>query len=256
MTLAWLLPVAAASAVGSLHCVGMCGGLIAVAAEGSCGVRQRLSVQLVYQAGRLTSYLALGTIAGVVGRALDLAGRAAGVGRIGAVVAGATMALWGLWAMLDVAGVKARLPRIRLLPPRALAWLGGLQKRPPVVRAALLGGASALLPCGFLYGFALAAAATGSATKGAAVMATFWLGNLPALLGFGFILSGALSRLRRQLPLLSAFTLFGLGVLTLNERINLPAFAVASIAQAATAPGEVKALPMPADCPCHRKHRP
>ncbi len=255
MIFSWLLPVAAASAVGSLHCVGMCGGLIAVASEGSCGVRQRLSVQLVYQAGRLASYLALGAIAGVLGRALDLAGRAAGVGRIGAVVAGATMALWGLWAMLDAAGVKARLPQVRLLPRSALAWLGGLRQRPPTLRAVLLGGASALLPCGFLYGVALAAAATGSAAKGALVMAAFWLGNLPALLGFGFVLSSALTRLRRHLPMLSAVTLFGLGVLTLNERINIPAFAVASIAGAVAQPGPAPALPMAADCPCHRKHR-
>jgi sulfite exporter TauE/SafE len=251
----WLLPVAAASAVGSLHCVGMCGGLIAVAAEGSAGARQRLSVQLVYQAGRLVSYLGLGAVAGLLGRALDLAGRAAGIGRIGAVVAGATMALWGLWAMLDAAGVKLRLPRLRLLPKPALAWLGGLRQRPPMLRAAILGGASALLPCGFLYGFALAAAATGGAIQGALLMAAFWLGNLPALLGFGFVMSLALVRLRRHLPMLSAATLFGLGVLTLNERINLPAFALASVTHAAS-PSHAPTLPMPADCPCHRKHRP
>lgn len=255
MIVDWLLPVAAASAVGSLHCVGMCGGLIAVAAEGSSSVRQRLSVQLVYQAGRLVSYLGLGTVAGALGRALDLAGRAAGLGRIGAVIAGATMALWGLWAMLEAAGIKARLPQLRLLPPGALTWLGGLRQRPPMVRAALLGGASALLPCGFLYGFALAAAATGSPAKGALVMAAFWLGNLPALLGFGFMMSLALARLRRHLPMLSAVTLFGLGVLTLNQRINLPAFAFGSITSV-SASDHAPALPMPADCPCHRKHRP
>src|SRR5207253_860845 len=108
----------------------------------------------------------------------------------------------------------------------------------PVLRALLLGSASALLPCGFLYGFALAAAATGSASKGAAVMAAFWLGNLPALLGFGFVLSGALTRLRKHLPMLSAATLFALGVITLNERVRLPAFALASVAAAAPRAGQ------------------
>jgi uncharacterized protein len=250
-----LVPVAVASAVGSLHCVGMCGGLIAVAGEGSRGVRQRLAVQLVYQAGRLASYVALGAIAGTLGQALDLAGRAAGVGRIGAIVAGSTMALWGLWAMLDAAGVRLRLPPLRLLPSRALTWLGSLRQRPPTLRAALLGGASALLPCGFLYGFALAAAATGSAVKGAAVMGAFWLGNLPALLGFGFLLSSALQRLRRHLPMLSAVTLFMLGVFTLNQRVNLPAFALASVSGVIQPAVDGQPLPMAADCPCHRKHR-
>ena len=255
MSVGWLVPVATASALGSLLCVGMCGGLIAVASEGSCGARQRLSVQLVYQAGRLASYLALGLAAGALGRALDLAGRAAGIGRAAAILAGATMALWGLWAMLESAGVTRRLPQLRLLPRSMLTWLGRLRERPPLLRAAVLGGASALLPCGFLYGFALAAAATGSAPRGAAVMAAFWLGNLPALLGFGFALSGALVKLRRHLPMLSAAVLFGLGVFTLNDRINLPAFAVASII-GAESPQAKPALPMASDCPCHRKHEP
>jgi uncharacterized protein len=252
--LSWLVPVATAGALGSLHCVGMCGGLIAVASEGSCGTRQRLSVQLVYQTGRLASYLGLGVVAGTLGSALDLAGHAAGIGKAAAIVAGTTMVLWGLWAMLEAGGIKRRLPQFRLLPRSVLTWLGGLRERPPMLRAAILGGSSALLPCGFLYGFALAAAATGSAARGAAVMGAFWLGNLPALLGFGFALSGALVKLRRHLPLLSAVTLFGFGVFTLNERINLPAFAFASITGAQQP--KTDALPMPSDCPCHRKHRP
>lgn len=253
---AWLVPVMAAGALGSLHCVGMCGGLIAVAGEGSCGTRQRLSVQLVYQTGRLVSYLALGTAAGALGQALDLAGRAAGIGRVAAIVTGATMALWGLWAMLEAVGATRRLRQIRLLPRSALVWLGGLRSRPPLLRAAVLGGASALLPCGFLYGFALAAAATGTIPRAAAVMAALWLGNLPALLGFGFLLSGALVSLRRHLPLLSAATLFGLGVFTLSERINLPAFAVASVMGAESRQLQSGVRAMAADCPCHRKHRP
>lgn len=256
MSGAWLVPVVVAGALGSLHCVGMCGGLIAVASEGSSGLRQRLSVQLVYQAGRLASYLALGAVAGALGRALDLAGRAAGIGRAAAIVTGSTMALWGLWAMLEAVGATRRLPQIGLVPRSVLAWLGGLRRRPPMLRAAVLGGASALLPCGFLYGFALAAAATGTMPRAAAVMAALWLGNLPALLGFGFLLSGALVRLRRHLPLISAATLFGLGVFTLNERINLPAFAVASIVATASPQLQSGALPMAADCPCHRKPRP
>ena len=218
--------------------------------------RQRLSVQLVYQSGRLLSYLVLGVVAGSLGRALDLAGHAAGIGKAAAIVAGATMVLWGLLAMLEAGGVRRRLPQLRLLPQSVLGWLGRLRDRPPIVRAAVLGGTSALLPCGFLYGFALAAAATGSAGRGAAVMAAFWLGNLPALLGFGFVLSGALFKLRRHLPLLSAATLFALGVFTLSDRINLPAFAVQSVLGASSKASKALALPIAADCPCHRKHRP
>ncbi|HVY28939.1 MAG TPA: sulfite exporter TauE/SafE family protein [Polyangiaceae bacterium] len=249
----WLLPVVSAGLFGSAHCIGMCGGLLAVASDGSSGARARLRVQLSYQGARLLSYVTLGALAGSLGRALDLAGQAAGWGKAAAVVAGVAMTLGGLAAMLDAVGAGLRLPRLRLMPRFVTEFLGRARSKPPVLRAALLGGSSALLPCGFLYAFALAGAATGSPWGGALVMAALWLGNLPALLGFGLLLSSALSRLKRHIPLLSAATVFVLGVLTLNDRVHLPAFA----AQTLSPPGAHHAaapLPMPSDCPCHRKH--
>jgi hypothetical protein len=84
-------------------------------------------------------------------------------------------------------------------------------------------------------------------------MAALWLGNLPALLGFGLLVAGALSRLRRHVRLLSAACVFALGVLTLNSRINLPAFAMATMTDAVVAPTGAHA-PGATDCPCHRKH--
>lgn len=257
MTLAWLLPMVSAALVGSVHCIGMCGGLIAVASDGAVGLKPRLVVQAGYQAARLASYVVLGAAAGVVGRALDLAGQAAGLGKAAAVLAGLTMSLWGLLAMLEATGtLKRKLPGFRLLPPRAVAWLANARQRPPLARAVLLGGASALLPCGFLYAFALAAAATGSPLGGALVMAALWLGNLPALLGFGLLLGGALARARRHIPLLSAASVLLLGLVTLNSRVNVPAFAVASVLRATPAKRAAIRAPNARDCPCHKKHAP
>jgi sulfite exporter TauE/SafE len=262
MTLAWLIPMVSAGALGSVHCVGMCGGLIAVASDGATGARQRLAVQGGYQTARLVSYLVLGVVAGTLGHALDLAGQAAGLGKSAAIVAGAVMMLWGLWSMLEAGGARLglRLPQLRLLPAPALAWLGRTGQRSPLWRATLLGGASAFLPCGFLYAFALAGAATASPLGAALVMGSLWLGNLPALLGFGLLIGGVLSRLRRHVPMLSAASVFLLGLLTLNNRVNLPAFAVAAAASSlpsearAAAPKAAPAPPMAADCPCHKKH--
>ncbi len=253
---AWLVPMVTAGLFGSAHCVGMCGGLIAVASDGANGAKQRAVVQLGYQLARLTSYVTLGIIAGSLGHALDLAGQAAGLGKAAAVLAGVTMSLWGLAAMLKAVGVSFKVPQVRLLPSFVVGWLGRARQRPPLTRALLLGGASALLPCGFLYAFALAGASTGSAVGGALVMAALWLGNLPALVGFGLVLGGLLSRARRHIPLVSAATVFALGVFTLNSRINLPAFAVMAVTDnKAKYLGDVRA-PMPADCPYHRKHAP
>ena len=147
--LAWLLPIASAGLFGSLHCVGMCGGLIAVASDGAGDTKQRLVVQGGYQLARLGSYVALGTAAGALGHALDLAGRAAGLGKAAAVVAGVTMTAWGLLAMLRAVGIRLRLPQLGL-PGFLTSWLARSTARPPLTRAVLLGASSALLPCGFL----------------------------------------------------------------------------------------------------------
>jgi sulfite exporter TauE/SafE len=242
---AWLLPIVSAGVLGSLHCVGMCGGLVAIASEGSSGLKSRLAVQASYQLARLASYVTLGLAAGLLGHALDLAGEAAGLGKTAAVVAGVTMLAWGALAMLRAAGVKLASPQLRL-PSALTSWLADLQRRPPLLRAGLLGGASALLPCGFLYAFALAAASTGSALGGALVMAALWAGNLPALLGFGLALGSLLAGVRRHLPLLSAAAILVLGFSTLTSRVNVPAVAV----------GSALGKPMPADCPYHRKPAP
>jgi uncharacterized protein len=256
VTLAWLVPMVTAGLFGSAHCIGMCGGLVAVASDGVSSARQRVSVQAGYQAARLLSYLALGSAAGALGSALDLAGQAAGLGKAAAILAGVTMSAWGAWSLLEAVGVRHNLalPKLRLLPASLSAWLGRQHARPPLVRAILLGGASALLPCGFLYAFALAAAATGTPLGGALVMGALWLGNLPALVGFGFALGGAMARLRRHIPVLSAASVLLLGLFTLNSRVNLPAFAVgAAVGGPAPATTQV-AAPSVNDCPHHRKH--
>lgn len=165
--------------------------------------------------------------------------------------------------MLQAGGARLqlRLPQLRLLPTSALSWLARASERPPLWRAILLGGASALLPCGFLYAFALAGAATASPLGGALVLGSLWLGSLPALLGFGLLIGGVLSRLRRHIPLLSAGCVFTLGLFTLTSRLDLPAFAAtagldgpAARSAGANAKRSAPVPPRAADCPCHKKH--
>ena len=148
MTAELLVPIAAASLLGSIHCAGMCGGFVAIAGDGVSG-RARVLTQLTYNAGRLASYLTLGAIAGAVGRAVDLAGSAAGVGRFAAVLSGSIMILWGLGALLETQGVRILRGRAPL-PKRLTRALASLRSRPPMWRALALGLATTLLPCGWL----------------------------------------------------------------------------------------------------------
>ncbi|HEV8247642.1 MAG TPA: sulfite exporter TauE/SafE family protein [Polyangiaceae bacterium] len=236
MTQALFLAVFVASLLGSVHCVAMCGPFVAVYSGLGSQAKSPFAAHIAYQLGRLVSYSLLGLAAGAVGNALDLAGGAAGIARVSALLAGGVMALWGLLGMLESQGVRARpsaAPRaLRALLGRALARLNA---KPPLMRALTVGAATTLLPCGWLYAFAVTAAGTGSVRGAVSVMVAFWLGNVPLLLGFG-IGVGALGAwlrrrspagaLQRSGPLLSSSLLVAVGIATLIVRVNVPAFAL------------------------------
>src|SRR6266540_5998044 len=72
MTEIWLAFVA--GLVGSPHCLGMCGGIVAaLSMTGRLGPpRARLLSQLFYNLGRVSTYTLLGMGAGMIGSSLDL----------------------------------------------------------------------------------------------------------------------------------------------------------------------------------------
>jgi sulfite exporter TauE/SafE len=235
-----LLSIIAASALGSAHCAAMCGGfVVAYAGSDASGVDRR--VHFAYHGGRLIAYTALGALAGVLGRAVDLAGAAAGYATAAAVVAGSLMVLWGLAAMLESQGV--RIPKLRLnaLAGRSARLIGGLRVHSRGARAFSLGLCSALLPCGWLYAFVVSAAGTASPLWGALLMAAFWSGTVPALLGMGVLAARFARPFRRHLPFLSACVILCVGLFTVVSRANMPSFA---------APIDGKHKPA---CACHHR---
>jgi len=217
--LAVLGTVLGASVLGSLHCAGMCGPLAAVA---SAPDRTHLPVvdarpsapasAVHYNLGRLASYVVLGLLAGGAGALVDLGGAMVGVQGIAIVAASLVlvgMGAHGLWQFLR--GKSSATAAAG--PVRWAARLRGKRSFP-----ALLGGLTGLMPCGWLWAYVVVAAGTGSVTDGAAVMAVFWLGTVPALAIVGVAL-GKLGRragthLRWAVPVLMLVA----GGLTLSTR--------------------------------------
>jgi sulfite exporter TauE/SafE len=221
---ALIVTVLGASLLGSAHCAGMCGGFVGFYTGGAAGLRGRTSWlgHLAYNGGRLTVYLALGGAAGLLGAALDTTGGVLlGVQRATAIVSGALITLWGAHALLEALGVRT----VRLGAPaalRALAGrsLGAVAAAPPLARALAVGLATGLLPCGWLYAFLVTAAGTGSALGGAALMAAFWLGTLPAMLSVGVGLQFLAGPLRRHLPVVCATAMIVVGLLAVGGRLH------------------------------------
>jgi sulfite exporter TauE/SafE len=239
------VPVLIASLGGSLHCAAMCGPFMAaVSGFGSSG-RAGPAAHVAYHLGRLGTYLALGAADGALGGALDLAGRAAGIARVSAIVAGILLVVWGASALVARQG----LVRLRRGVPTRLGTLLGtvlarLARLPPVPRALLLGLSTTLVPCGWLYAFVATAAGTGGVLSALGVMLVFWAGTLPALVGAGFGLRGLFARLGERGRAVSAVLIVASGILLLGLRFDASA-AAASAASSSSRAAE------PAPCPLH-----
>jgi sulfite exporter TauE/SafE len=171
-----------AGLLGSAHCLGMCGGISGLFAlhSGVRGLRRQLPMALTYNAGRLVSYMILGSAVAALGsRIADLTPTAAGPVRL---VAGAVIILIGLQIAFDIRalGILERMGGVawsrisplasRLLPVNSLPRALGL---------GLLWG---LLPCGLVYSVLLVAATSSRAVDGAFVMLAFGIGTTPAML--------------------------------------------------------------------------
>lgn len=228
--------VIVASAAGSLHCAAMCGPLTSLYLEpGNTRSRATLTrLSLSHNLGRLAAYVMLGAIAGGLGSAIDLAGRAASVQRAAMVIAAGAIVAWGALTLASALGVH-----VPSLAPRA--WNRGLLKirrKKPTVRAAMIGLLSAALPCGWLWAFVMVAGGTGGVPSGMAVMTAFWLGTVPMMMGIGTVAQPLIRRLGARLPVVTAIALIAVGVIALAARTPMLGAELAP-----TARGEVPTTP-------------
>lgn len=182
--------------LGSGHCLGMCGALVAALSVGNRQKSGGLPFHLTYNAGRTLTYAATGALAGWLGAGLAES-------RAFAWPAFLLLILSDLFVIaigLGTTGFFRWLDFSRLewtLPTSAISRLvRRLAVMPSALAAFPLGLLMGFIPCGFLYAMLLAAAQSGSAVTGALTMFAFGLGTVPALLLFGSAAHLISSRIR------------------------------------------------------------
>ncbi len=195
-----LLGILAASALGSVHCLAMCGPLAQVGS---------VRLAAMHSLGRLVTYVTLGAAAGAIGSAVNVAGSLASVQRAAALVSAGVIIAIALAPAL-------RVQREHSLFARGLVKIRS--RRSARARSFLMGTLTGLLPCGWLWAFVVTAGGSGHVWSGAAIMAAFWLGTVPAMVGVLGALGPALARLRARMPAITAITLIAIGVGTLALR--------------------------------------
>ncbi len=215
-----LLGVLAASLLGSLHCAGMCGAFLAIAMGDP--LAPRFQTQCAYHGGRLATYVGLGLVAGLAGQTLNLAGKLAGLQQIAGLLAAVTMLGFGCISLAGIFGLRV-MPVLLPSGIRRLSKVGldMAMKFSGPRRAWVIGLSTTLLPCGWLYAFVSVAAGTASPAKGAAAMATFWVGTLPVMVTLGAGVTALAGRLSRYVPAITCLFLIGLSGWTLVNRMQL-----------------------------------
>lgn len=192
------------------HCIGMCGPLVAAQTFGRAGIRpwRSSSAHLLYNTGRIITYVLIGGVMGLAGSFVNVAGRIAGIQHVVMVAAGIFMIFMGL-------SIANLLPGAAWLEGHGaivLRYARGLLSGDPVRQSLPLGLLMGLLPCGLSYTVFVAAAGTGSLFSGMLISLFFGLGTAPSLLLFGILVSFISSRMRGILYKAGAVAVIVMGI--------------------------------------------
>lgn len=150
-----------AGLLGSLHCIGMCGGFAASCVRTPAGLP-------AWHLGRIATYATLGALAGALGQLLP------GPAWIPAALASTLL----VWFALALAGL---VPEPRLVPPGLTsAGQRAIQSAAPGAQL-VFGVVNGFLPCGLVYSALTIPVAVADPLRGALAMAAFGVGTVPAL---------------------------------------------------------------------------
>lgn len=261
-----LLPVFLVGLMGSVHCLGMCGGIVGALSSAApagasrpllrhrpvmqAGAARLVAVQATahsravtwvqteglrvaaYNLGRIGSYMAAGALAGGIASGLlhgaELMGQLASVQRVAYVVTNLILVLLGLYLTQWGTG----LSQLERAGARVWALVRPLAMRffpaDTAGKALMLGGLWGWLPCGMVYSVLITAMLSGSATNGALTMLAFGTGTLPMLLAAG--LSGAKLRQMAAQPAwrrVGGIVVLMFGVLGLLRAAEVGGFGIA-----------------------------
>jgi len=179
----------AAGLASGVHCVAMCGGIVAVF-DSNRVIPIRLKtdwrLRIAFNLGRISTYAMAGAVAGTLGAAAYATGVLPAQQTL-QIATSVMLILVGLY----LAGAGRLLARFESLGLPLWRRLQPLAARLLPARAPGRSYAAGLvwgwLPCAMVYAALAAATFSGGAARGALAMAAFGLGTLPFLLAAGWL---------------------------------------------------------------------
>ncbi|MBL3655926.1 sulfite exporter TauE/SafE family protein [Fulvivirga sediminis] len=164
--------------IGSVHCAVMCGPL-SMAVNGQRNFLQ----QLIYNSGRLTTYVLLGVTFGLLGRGLSIFGWQQGL----SVIMGIVVIIFALFPRYQHKLLQSPMYG-KVIQPLRKNLQKVLKSKNPFTYY-VIGMLNGLLPCGLVYMVLSVSVATGTIQGGALVMLGFGLGTWPMMFGITRLLS-------------------------------------------------------------------
>ena len=177
------------------HCIGMCGPLVASYTLYEKDIFRRFPAvlpHLLYNGGRITTYVFIGALMGISGSFVNTAGKLSGIQNAVGILAGAFMVVMGL-------GITGVFKDIRLLEKHnslILRMVKNVREGDSLWRYFPLGLLLGFLPCGLSYSVFIGAAATGSMPSAMFFVLCFGVGTIPSLLLFGLAMTYLNTRIR------------------------------------------------------------
>lgn len=203
----------------SIHCVGMCGGIMLSQTLKNEGKNkfEAMKPALLYNAGRVLSYSILGGIVGAIGSvfALSLSVQA-GL----QIFAGVFMIMMGF----NMAGFSA-FRKFQIKLPASVCKLQAKPRTP-----FLVGVLNGFMPCGPLQTMQIFALGTGSALYGSLSMFMFALGTVPLMLTFGAVSSLLSKGYTKKILKFSGILIIVLGLIMSNRGLALAGMNASPIA--------------------------
>jgi len=212
-----ILTIISIAFLGSFgHCIGMCGGIVVAYSTikidpKSSKVSQSVA-HLLYSFGRVLTYTVLGAMFGALGGVVLFSNNANG-GLL--IFAGIVMILAGLSLMGKIKFLTLIEHSFSSSPLYKNAFKSVLNSKSNL-SFFVLGMLNGLLPCGFVYFFAITAASTADPFYGALVMFIFGVSTIPAMFGVGFLSSlASATSFRNMMMSLSSVAVILYGAFTI-----------------------------------------
>ncbi|MCY0877538.1 MAG: sulfite exporter TauE/SafE family protein [Firmicutes bacterium] len=185
---------------GFLHCAGMCGPFTLAFSlnlpRNTPNAAHPIRWIALHNGGRILGFTLLGTMFGLLGSFVDLAGKTAGVDGVAGLIGGTLMMIWAVQQLRTGHALKGLERFSPITHPRLKPWLHQMTLARTNLSSFLSGVLLGTHPCGLLFAMLLGAAAAGAWWRGGLTLLAFGVGTVPAILTIA--LAGFYGRRRLQ----------------------------------------------------------